>query len=121
MNETEKLELSISKFLRYGVILTGILMTIGWFSHLTGSSVGIESYNTYQEISLVESIKLHFAEGHLSILISYLGLGILILLPIIRVFLTGVVFFIQKDWLLSGIAGVVLLCLLYSLMMGIEL
>lgn len=121
MDQLESLELKISKFLRLGVLVAGIFMLIGWLSHTFTQPDNFELLKTYHDSTLSETLRMAYAEGAWGTLISYLGLVILIALPITRVFLTAVLFLKQKEYLLAGIAGFVLVALIVSFSLGIEL
>lgn len=120
-DQLESLELRISKFLRLGVLVAGVFMLIGWLSHLLTQPDSFESLKTYNASTLRETLNLALANHSWGVLISYLGLVILISLPITRVFLTAILFLKQKEYLLAGIAGFVLVALIVSFSLGIEL
>lgn len=120
-DQLQALELKISKFLRAGVLLAGFFMLIGWVSDLLLHGSSFESFKLYHEVSLVETVKIAFATHAWGEIISYLGLTILIALPITRVFLTAFLFLKQKEYLLAGIASFVLIALIVSFSLGIEL
>ena len=115
------LELRIAKFLRVGVLVAGLFMLIGWLSHLYFQGSSFEVFKTYQAVSLNETLKLAIANNAWTELLAYLGLGILISLPITRVFLTAFLFLKQKEYLLAAIATFVLVSLIVSFSLGIEL
>jgi uncharacterized membrane protein len=121
MNEIENLELKISKFLRVGVIFAGTLMLIGWVSQIRLDVNPFFHYQIYDSIPLSELIKFHIYRENWGVLLSYAGLGALISLPLIRVFLTAIIFLKQKEFALAMIAAVVLIGLLISMSLGIEL
>lgn len=121
MNELESLELKISKFLRLGVIVAGLLMMIGFIVQFKWNANPFYVFDTYDHIPLINQLKFHYRHQHWGHLSSYLGLIILISLPIIRVMLTGVLFIKQKEYPLAGIAFLVLLGLIISFTFGIEL
>jgi uncharacterized membrane protein len=121
MNELENLELKISKFLRFGVIFAGVVMLIGWVSQIKLSGNPFFSFKQYDYIPFSDLLKFHIYHKHWGVLTSYAGLGILISLPLIRVFLTAIIFIKQKEYALAMIAGVVLLGLIVSMSLGIEL
>jgi uncharacterized membrane protein len=116
-----KLELKIAHVLRAGVALSGLLMAIGWLMSLNWQVNELIIFDTYDPIPLQEVLKLHYKNQAWAQLLSYVGLGILICLPLIRVTLTGLLFWKQKDRLLAGIALVVLICLLTSFGLGLEI
>jgi uncharacterized membrane protein len=117
MDQLESLELKISKFLRIGVLVAGVFMLIGWVSQVALHGDSLEAFKVYRSYPLAESLT------HLDwpMVICYLGLGVLILLPITRVFLTAFLFVKQKEYLLAGIATFVLVALILSFSLGIEL
>lgn len=121
MDELESLELKISKFLRVGVLLSGLLMLTGWIAQLIAKGSSFELFKTYNAASIQETLKIAIANNSWSELIAYLGLIILIALPITRVFLTAFLFLKQKEYVLAGIASFVLIALLVSFSLGIEL
>lgn len=121
MDELESLELKISKLLRAGVLAAGFLMLIGWIAHLVLKGSSFELLKTYNAVSIDETFKIAIANNSWSVLIAYLGLIILISLPITRVFLTAFLFLKQKEYILAGIASFVLIALLVSFSLGIEL
>ena len=121
MNELENLELKISKFLRAGVILAGVVMLVGWVWEIKLTGNPFFNFTQYDNLSLLKLLKFHFYHKDWGILISYAGLAILISLPLIRVFLTAIIFIKQKEFALAMIAGLVLLGLLVSMSLGIEL
>lgn len=122
-DEMESLELKISKFLRVGVLVAGLFMLSGWSIELYAQGEGdpFAPFRTYQEVPLGRQLA-HIFEAHLyPVMLSYLGLFILISLPLIRVALTAVLFLKQKERILAAIAFFVLACLLFSFSQGIEL
>lgn len=121
MDELELLELQISKFLRFGVLVAAVFMLVGWISQLIFQDHSFELLKTYHSVSLGDTLATAFSHNQWSELIAYLGLIILISLPITRVFLTAFLFLKQKEYLLAGIASFVLIALIVSFSLGIEL
>lgn len=121
MDELENLELKISKFLRLGVLCSGFFLLIGWIANFRFGFSGAEAFKTYAPVDLMTSLELAVMGGNWALLISYLGLIILISLPMIRVFLTAILFVKQRENVLAAIAGLVLLGLIISFSFGIEL
>ncbi len=121
MNQLESLELKISKFLRIGVLVAGLFMLIGWISQSMSAPESLLALKTYHSSSLSETLANAWYSQAWGSLASYLGLAILISLPITRVFLTAVLFIKQKEYLLAGIAFFVLIALIASFSLGIEL
>lgn len=122
MSDLNKLEYKIAKFLRVGVLISGLLILTGWLISVKFSSVDpFFSFRVYDTFPLMNILKLYYRNQNWGILISYLGLACLISLPLIRVLLTGWLFFRQKDYLLSFIALLVLVALIISFGLGLEL
>lgn len=121
MNNIESLELKIAKFLRVGVIVSGIIMFAGWMTQFKLSGDPFYNFQVYDHIPLQDLIGFHIYRKHWGVLISYFGLASLISLPVIRVILTAVLFIRQKEFALALIAFTVLLGLMLSMFLGIEL
>jgi uncharacterized membrane protein len=115
------LELKISKFLRAGVLVAGALLLVGWIGMILTHTDGLSSFHFYQEMKLADLWNEAVSSGHWPALVSYVGLACLISLPVLRVLLTSILFFGQREKLLGSIALVVLLLLLLSFSQGIEL
>ncbi len=120
MNQLENLEYKISKFLRYGVILAGLIIFIGWIMMFKSTNT-FYTFKFYDKLPLTEIIPFYFYRERWGILIAYVGLVILISLPIIRVLLTLLLFVKQKEYVLAFVAACVSLALILSLFLGIEL
>lgn len=119
--ELENLELKISKFLRYGVLVAGFFLAIGWISQFSLTENPYEHFKFYDYLPLQDILKHYVQHKQWGILISYVGLGLLISLPLIRVMLTAFLFIKQKEYHLAAIASLVLICLLISFSFGIDL
>lgn len=119
--EMENLELKIAKFLRYGVIVAGVVIAVGWIMAFDPSQNPLTSLSTYSRIDLFTQLELAFMDQNFGKLISYIGLGILISLPVIRVVLSTFIFLKQKEFLMAGIGLAVMIGLLVSFSFGIEL
>ncbi len=119
-NKLNELELKISHFLRKGVFVSAILMGIGWISYTMTHSIDFTHLGVYQPENLLVTLGKAFNTHNWGLLISYLGLFILITLPIIRVLLTGILFLKEKDYILGSIAFFVLFTLILSFILGFE-
>lgn len=115
------LELKISKFLRAGVILAGLIMLVGWIMRFKWHGNVFVNFETYDRLPFSFLIQRHFELKHWGVLIEYAGLMVLISLPIIRVFLTAYLFIRQKEFYLAWIAITVLIGLFLSMYLGFEL
>lgn len=121
MNQIETLELKIAKFLRGGVFLAGLVMFVGWIWKTKWKGNPFFVFETYDQIPLTDMLTHLYIRGDWGTLISYVGLVILISLPVIRVLLTAILFVKQKEYALAGIALIVLAGLSASMLLGIEL
>jgi uncharacterized membrane protein len=120
--QTLDLELKIAKFLRAGVLLSGFLMMIGWVSQIRGLGNPFLAFHVYEIRSLGENIKAIAADQKLwGLFISYAGLLILISLPVLRVLLTAVLFFRDRERVLGFIATAVFIVILISFTIGWEI
>lgn len=102
------MELKISKFLRFGVILSGVLMLVGW---LLEFDISADPFLPLRD----------YASRPLTYTAATWGLVVLIALPVIRVFLTAILFLKQKEHVLALIAGGVLMALFFSFSLGLEI
>jgi uncharacterized membrane protein len=118
MKELEEMELSISRFLRSGVLFAGVTIALGWLLNLRPDHRVFNDLKAYEHIPLRNVFIYHYGQGNWAFLFSYLGLGVLISLPLLRVLFTGLLFFRQKDHLLAVIAALVLLSLLFGFSLG---
>jgi uncharacterized membrane protein len=121
MKSIEELELKISKLLRYGVVISGVMMFIGWSSNLQLWKDPFFNFQIYDEIPLLDLLQHYYKRKDWGPLISYFGLFTLISLPIIRVVLTSYLFVRQKEYILASIAFIVFIGLAVSMVLGIEL
>jgi uncharacterized membrane protein len=121
MNSAETLELKIARFLRIGVLIAGAIMLLGWMSEIKLSGNPFFNFETYDQISLRDLIEYHLYRKDWGVLVSYAGLAFLIILPVVRVLLTAWLFIRQKEFLLAGLAMVVLAGLIVSMSLGIDL
>lgn len=118
VEELEILELKIAKFLRWGVLFSGLLIFGGWLWELKWTADPFYSFRHYSLFPLENILRIYHKNGHWGILVTYAGLVSLISLPIIRVILTAYLFFRQKDFRLGFIALSVLVSLLVSFLLG---
>ncbi len=121
MNEMNPLELKISRFLRVGVLVSVFFMLIGWLSSFQLTANPYSHFSLYETSSPAQNVALAFQSRSWGILCSYVGLSLLISLPVIRVFLTALLLVRTKEYALAFIALAVLLSLLLSFSLGIEI
>lgn len=115
------LELFIAKFLRYGVYTSAFFIAVGWILISLKSPEDWSQFQQYHPQPLSDVMLQIWATQNIGYLVSYAGLTALILLPFIRVLMTSAIFIKQKEYLMAAIAGVVLLGLTFSFLMGFEL
>lgn len=121
VDSIHKTELMISKFLRGGVSVSGGCLLLGMIGEVWIHGTSLEGFKQYSRIPLIESINWAVFLGNRYAVITYLGLIILVSLPVIRVFLTAILFFKQKEKILASVAMVVFIALIGSFFLGIEL
>ncbi|XGC79471.1 DUF1634 domain-containing protein [Bdellovibrio bacteriovorus] len=119
--QLEKLELRISRFLRSGVYFAGLFLFVGWFWMWLGSEDIFAHLSDYHPQSFFEMIQWALIMNDRGILMTLAGLVILVCLPVIRVFLTGILFVKQKEYALALMAFGVFLTLIVSFFLGIEI
>jgi uncharacterized membrane protein len=121
MKDAYDLELKISHFLRKGVFVSLFFLVVGWVGQIFLHSNSLEPFQNYSPLTLMENLNLAISQRNYFLLTSYSGLFVLISLPVIRVFLTAILFLKQGERALSVIAFLVLLTLIVSFSLGIEL
>lgn len=112
------LELKISKLLRVGVMVVAALLSVGTVLMWTSNHDMLANFSHYAPEPLIEKIHWALLLNDRGTLISIAGLSILVSLPILRVFLTGILFLKQKEYQLSLIAMLVFVSLLLSFLLG---
>ena len=112
------LELKVAKFLRYGVILAGLLLGVGWLLDIDFNGNPFVHFKHYAPVPLVDGVYQAWLDRGWGLLFAYCGLIVLIALPVIRVAMTAIVFLKQRDFRMMGIAIFVWLSLLASLMLS---
>ena len=120
MNDLETMELKISKFLRIGVVISGLVITVGWLMAFKADSDPFAPLQTYQPYSLIDSLQMNVLLENWGKVIAYMGLTILITLPVIRVFLSIILFIKQKEKTMALIGAIVLIGLMLSFSLGVE-
>lgn len=118
-DKTYALELLIAKFLRYGVIACGLLISVGWLLNIKWSGDPFYVYRDYDPIPFWELVTHYIRSQNIGALICLVGLACLVSLPVWRVFLTGVLFMKQKERGLAVIAFIVFTLLIISFLLGI--
>jgi uncharacterized membrane protein len=121
MDKLMTLEFKIAKFLRIGVLVAGLLMLIGWLTSFQWAGNPLEKFHSYSQLPVFLHLELALMDENWGLLISYVGLLALISLPVLRVLLTMILFIKQKEFILAGVAALVVIGLLVSFTFGIEL
>ena len=112
------LELKISHILRFGVMLSGIIILTGWVWSAMTTTGDLFHFRDYHELSLMQSIERALALGDYGTLIVYFGLAVLVMLPAVRVLFTGVLFIVMKEKILGWTAIAVFTVLVTSFLLG---
>src|SRR5690606_11086149 len=107
--EVNSLELRISKVLRIGVLTAGLIMLMGWILTTIDGGASFFVFKQYDKLDLLSQIHIAQKNQQWGILTAFLGLGVLVLLPVIRVALTTILFFHQKEYKIGFISVLVLL------------
>lgn len=116
-----ELELLIAKILRYGVLIAGFFIFIGWMSQIRLAGNPFLEFEHYRAEPLVALIPKLRSNSEWGLLTSYFGLILLIALPFLRVLMTAFLFVKQREYLLAGVAGLVMFGLLLSFSLGFKL
>lgn len=111
-------DILVSKFLRYGVFLVAIFLTLGWILEIDLKGNVFASYEHYQERNLFDSLTEAWVHKKMGLLLSYFGLGLLISLPLFRVIMTGILFAKKKEYEMMSLCLVVLFGLALSVFLG---
>ncbi|MEN0058684.1 MAG: DUF1634 domain-containing protein [Bdellovibrio sp.] len=115
------LELKISLLLRGGILFSGVMLLLGWLWVWWEKGDVIGTFTQYDPQPLMESLHWSLVMNDRALFLSFLGLILLVSLPVVRVFLTAVLFVKQKDYKLAIAAFAVFFTLLGSFLLGIEL
>lgn len=120
MKDLETMELKIAKFLRAGVVFSGIIILVGWIISFKPGPDPFANLQTYSSINLIDSLQMNAILQNWGKLLAYLGLTVLISLPVIRVFLSILLFIEQKEKTMALIGAIVFIGLILSFSLGIE-
>lgn len=113
-NEIENMEIVISRFLRIGVMLSAIVISIGLLMFLISGNSGYAS--NYFPTTPSEIFNGLLLLKPYAIILA--GLIILILTPVFRVGVSILVFIKEKDFLYVKITSLVFLILIISFVLG---
>lgn len=117
-NETQSLELFIARFLRRGVLVAAFFIFLGWVFQISFTQNVFQDFHNYQDKPLQHTLTLLLQQKAWSLLVAYLGLIILISLPILRVCMTGFIFLKQKNYRMLSLVCLVFAGLILSLALG---
>lgn len=116
MNEWA-LELRIAKLLRAGVLASAAFLLIGWvFGHAQREPIA--HFTQYFPAPVLSSVREAWGGRQWGLMSCYVGLGILVVLPAVRVLLTGLLFVKSKEYAMAGLALFVLAALVLSFSFG---
>lgn len=113
-DDTEKIEIIISKVLIAGVLLSAAIILIGLMMYLITGSSGYQG-NTYPTNPQIIFQGVLLLKPYAIILF---GLFILILTPILRVGISIIVFIKERDFLYVNITSIVFIILIISFLLG---
>lgn len=113
-NKVEEMEIIISNVLKFGVLLSAVIIFIGLCMFLITGKSGYTG--TYYPITPSEILKGLLSLKSYSIIMT--GLLVLILTPVFRVGVSIIVFFQEKDFLYVKITSLVFIILLISFILG---
>ncbi len=116
-----QLELRISSLLRVGVLISGACLLFGWIGQLRQDGELLSTFTTYHPVPLLERMQWALLMRDRSLMMAFIGLMILVCLPVLRVAMTGVLFILQKEYKLGLMAFGVLGALVVSFCLGIDL
>lgn len=111
-------DLIIARILRYGINVVSVLFVIGWASSISFSENIFLNYQSYHAVALSEQIRAVWLGQQWGSILAYLGLAILISLPILRVLMVGILFTRNKEYKMVSITALVALGLILSLWIG---
>lgn len=113
-----KLELFIAHILRKGVIIAGIFISLGWLLQLNFIENVFVHFQHYQPTPLLETLAQLRLQNNWPAFLSYIGLFILISLPIIRVLATGFIFAWQRNFKMLSLVVTVFAGLCLGIALG---
>jgi uncharacterized membrane protein len=113
------MELKISKFLRLGVIVSGLIILTGWIVSFNPKKNPFLALQTYRPFTIFDSLQMNVILENWGHLIIYFGLFLLISLPVLRVVLSTILFIKQKEKTMALIGATVLLGLILSFSLGL--
>ncbi|MBC7653930.1 MAG: DUF1634 domain-containing protein [Oligoflexus sp.] len=117
----KNLEVMMGNLLRYGVLLSGIIVLIGGIIYLIKYGNNSPNYTQFvgepSSLTNVKSILIGVSGFHSRSIIQF-GLLVLIATPVARIFLSIIGFILEKDYLYIFITLIVLSVVMFSLFSG---
>lgn len=120
-DQLESLELRIAHMLRAGVILSGILLAIGWVWQMLAAPPDFVALHAYETEPLFTTFGAAVTSANWGLVVCYVGLFVLISLPLLRVLTTAILLWKQHDRILASAAIAVFTVILVSAFLGLEL
>jgi uncharacterized membrane protein len=121
MDADRRMEIAIGQMLRYGVILSGLVVALGGALYLGASKGVVVSYASFRaakpELRTIAGI-MHGVAAHDAASLIQLGILMLVATPIVRVVFCLVGFTLERDKTYIAISLLVLGILTYSLLHG---
>lgn len=119
MKSEVDVEASISKVLRWGVLMALLFLIVGMIWQIaTAERIAIESYSQYTPTPPFEVWNQLSGSGLTSQSFLYLGLITLLLLPLLRVILTAILFYWRREWMMALAATFVTVALIVGFALG---
>ncbi|MGV0167961.1 DUF1634 domain-containing protein [Furfurilactobacillus sp. WILCCON 0119] len=112
--EMTQVEIMIGEILRIGVIISAVIMLVGFITYGIQGSTGFTNNGFPTTMTAIFTGLLSFKSGS----IMMLGLFCLILTPVLRVIVSIYAFYVEKDHLYVWITTAVLIILLIALFIG---
>lgn len=113
-DEMNKVEITIGKILRIGVLISAIIMLFGFILYLINHNTGYVNNNFPTTLTNIFIGLTSFKPAA----IMMFGLFCLILTPVLRVAVSIYAFYIEKDHLYVWITTLVLIILIVALCLG---
>lgn len=113
MNEIHEMEIFISKLMRWSVQVSGMLIALGVLFFLTSGNdtCPTDMFN----LNWILYGNPFLEPSH----VIFLGFGVLIGTPLLRIIASVFVYAKTKDWTFTTITGIVLAVLLVSMLLGV--
>jgi len=117
----DRMQRVISLALLFGVLASAALVVLGGSLYVTRHALGTTNYEAFRGTPS----ELHTLSGVLAAVFRFsgkgmiqLGLMLLVGVQVVRVFLTGILFALERDRIFVGITGIVFLLLMYGIIKG---